>query len=108
MLIMEISDSIREKAHLQQDRSKANNLVHLGQFLLRLISHLGKMLEIFLNSFEQVRNHKFYIGVIPHRRVYCALQQFRQRLHVHSEIQLPPSSEKIQVTLAVITSFINA
>ena len=52
---MEISDSIREKAHLQQDRSKADNLVHLGQFLLRLISHLGKILEIFLKSFEQVK-----------------------------------------------------
>ena len=35
-----------------------------------------------------------------HRWVNCALQQFRERLHVHSEIQLPPSSEKIQVTLA--------
>ena len=52
--------------HLEQNRPKADDLVHLGKFLLRLISHCW---------------------------VYRTLQQFRQRLHVHSEIQQTPSSE---------------
>ena len=48
--------------HLEEHGPEADDLVHLRQLLLRLISHCW---------------------------VYRALQQLRQRLNVHSEIQNP-------------------
>ena len=94
-----------ERGHLQQNWSKTDDLVHLRQLLLRLISHLVIRIVITNKSYC----YQILLQLDAHRRVYRALQQLRQRLHVHSEIRLPPSSETIQVTLAAfITSVTNA
>ena len=58
----EIKPRKGETRHLKQNWPEPDDLVHLRQLLLRLISHCW---------------------------VYRALQQFRQRLNVHSEIQKP-------------------